>query len=123
MAFADAAPLYSPLLVERLRRVDVPDRYEPEAVEPGPWSTAAAVPIPGSWVAASSAVLGGTADVQLLTTRKSLYCSPVFDIQDSDRVRYQGVVYDVDATEPADYNPWSLWRPIREVPLTKVSDG
>lgn len=107
-----------PSLAQRLRRPMVPDRYDPEHVEPGPWSEAEEVSIPGAWIAAASSEVAG----ELVTTKKSLYCPPGFDIRQGDRVRAAGVTYSVDEVPSADHNPWTGWQPVLEVPLTVVAD-
>ena len=54
---------------------------------------------------------------------KSLYCRPDTDIQLGDRVREgtSGPQYPVDGIPAADTNPFTNWRPVREVPLARAA--
>lgn len=85
----------------------------------GDWSTLTETEIAGAFIAQSStSILGDATRTQALEA-KSLYCDPDTDIRKGDRVRQGTDVYTVDGIPAADTNPWTGWRPVREVPLVR----
>jgi hypothetical protein len=104
--------------VYRQRPKQVWDPYA-NAYVLGDWDDPDELPIPGAFIAQSStAALGNATRTQALES-KSLFCAPDADIQKDDRIRDGADVYPVDGIPAADENPFTGWRPAREIPLTR----
>ncbi|MDQ1174172.1 hypothetical protein QE430_002479 [Microbacterium testaceum] len=103
--------------VERDRRAQRPDPYNPDRTVPGPWSEATTITIDGAWVASSSSTRAETATRAQILTEKSLFCQPDDDVLPGDRIRADGVEYFVHVKPAADRNPFTGWQPHLEVPL------
>ncbi|MCW2165069.1 hypothetical protein B0I12_002224 [Microbacterium hydrothermale] len=103
--------------VERDRRPQVPDPYNPARTVPGSWEDADTIEIPDSWVASGASTSTETATRSQIVTEKSLFCSPDADVLPGDRIRADGVNYYVKVKPAADRNPFTGWQPVLEVPL------
>lgn len=106
--------------VNRLRRVRVVDPYNPDRFTLGGWDSASSLLIDGAFIASSSSNSPADATRSQIITAKSLFCDAVADVLANDRIVCEGVIYAVDAVPSADVNPFTGWRPAREVPLTEV---
>ncbi|GAB2567489.1 hypothetical protein [Leucobacter ruminantium] len=107
--------------VVRLRRAEVLDPYS-GTVTLGDWDDPDELDLEGAYVASSSTSARRDAARNELLEEKSLYLDdPHADVQAQDRIRAQGVTYQIDGMPTADVNPWTGWQPIREIPLTRVS--
>lgn len=104
--------------VYRDRRRPIPDPYNPASTVPGSWDGPLdTIAIPGAFVGSSSSVRVTDATRSQILTAKSLYCDPDADVRAGDRIRADGVTYQVDAKPAADTNPFTGWRPPQEIPL------
>lgn len=108
--------------VVRLRRTPIRDPYNPNRLTPGSWSAAVdELVIPGAYVASSSSQLvPDAARTQTITTR-SVYCPAGSDVQVGDRIRYEGRTYETTGNFLEDRNPFTGWRPLREIGVKEVS--
>lgn len=105
--------------VQRLRAALVTDTYSGDQVAAG-WASPAVLAIPGAFVAQSSTARFTAANRTQMLEDKSLFCAPGTDVLPGDRIRVDGLVYEVDGVPAADVNPFTGWQPVREVPLTRV---
>lgn len=106
--------------VVRLRRQDILDPYSGKVTQ-GDWSNPSEQTLEGAFVASSSTSARSDAARNALLEEKSLYLDdPEADVQAQDRIRAQGVVYQIDGMPSADVNPWTGWQPVREIPLKRV---
>lgn len=106
--------------VTRERRPRIQDPYHPSdssKTVPGEWADAEGIPVPGAFVASSSSIASTSATRSQVLTSKSLYCKPDADIQVGDRIHTASGVWYVNELPTADVNPFTGWRPVREVPL------
>ena len=105
--------------VVRLRRREEYDEYS-DTVTLGSWDNPDELPLDGAFVASSSTSARRGASRRELLEEKSLYLDdPDADVQAQDRIRAQGVAYQIDGMPSADVNPWTGWQPVREIPLTR----
>lgn len=105
--------------VFRQRPKMVTDRYSGKQV-PGSWDDPDELELPGAWVAQSSTSRLTTASRTQLLESKSLFCDPDADVLASDRIRVGSTIYPIEGIPEADWNPFTGWRPYREVPLGRV---
>jgi hypothetical protein len=109
--------------VFRDRRRVTPNPYNPASNTPGSWEGELdTITIENAWVAASSSTGTASATRVQVITQKSLFCQPGEDVAPGDRIRADGVAYDVPAKGSADVNPFTGWQPVAEFPLEEV-DG
>lgn len=107
--------------VVRLRRKEIEDPYS-GTITLGDWNDPDELPLEGGYVASSSTSNRRDAARSELLEEKSLYLSdPHADVQSQDRIRAQGLTYQIDGMPSADINPWTGWQPVREIPLKRVS--
>ena len=106
--------------VTRLRRQRVADPYNPASTVLGPWSSATSLALADAYVASASSTDTGDATRTQVVTSKSLYCQPDSDVQTGDRIVSGDAVYEVPALPEADTNPFTGWKPWREVPVEEV---
>ena len=106
--------------VTRLRRKLTPNPYNPAREIPGAWADADSVTISNAFVASSSSSRARDATRTQILTTKSLYCAPTADVREGDRVRADGIDYEVTSKPSADTSPFSGWQPITEIPLEDV---
>lgn len=125
--------------VYRLRAQSVEEPYSGEP-KPGDWREPLVREIPQAFVAQSSTAMVADATREQALEEKSLYCEPDTDLAKGDRVFVgtfvpplpegagtvpvgtvmQGALYSIDGLPPeGDVNPFTGWRPTREVPLTR----
>lgn len=105
--------------VVRLRRKEIEDPYS-GAVTLGDWSDPDEATLAGAFVASSSTSENASVARSALLEEKSLYLEdPDADVQMQDRIRAQGVTYTIDGIPSADANPWTGWRPVREILLKR----
>jgi len=108
-------------LAVRLRRREILDSYS-GTVTLSDWDDPDELELEGAYVASSSTSNRRDAARNELLEEKSLYLDdPQADVQAQDRIRAQGVTYQIDGMPSADINPWTGWQPVREIPLTRVS--
>ncbi|QAB18788.1 hypothetical protein Leucomu_13495 [Leucobacter muris] len=110
--------------VYRLRPKMVWDRYSKTYI-PGDWSDPDELELPGAFIAQSStAIVTGAARTQVLESKSLYLTDPDADVQVGDRIR-QGPTgpapFLVDGAPAADTNPFTGWRPVREIPLEAVT--
>lgn len=88
----------------------------------GDWDDPSEHELPGAFIAQSSTSALGDATRTGALEAKSLYCAPDADVQYGDRIREgtTGPQYPVDGIPAADTNPFTGWRPVREVPLQRA---
>jgi hypothetical protein len=107
--------------VLRDRRKSKPDPYDPSHEIPGSWSDPVdTAEIKRSFVASSSSTAVPDASRTQFQVYKSLYCPPDSDVKPGDRIRADGVTYEVNGVPQADTNPFTGWRPTAEIPLKVV---
>jgi len=108
--------------VYRLRARQIWDPMSQTYVE-GDWDDPDVLPLENAFIAQSStSTIGETSRTGALES-KSLYCDPDADVQMGDRIRQgkTGPVFPVDGIPASDTNPFSGWRPAREVPLQRAA--
>lgn len=104
--------------VHRDRRKQVPDPYNPAKTVPGPWSDADTIELDGAFVASSSSTAVTDATRSQVLASKSLYVTdPDVDVKVGDRIRAGSGTYYVNELPDADQNPFTGWRPVKEIPL------
>ena len=116
------APFPEGEAVHRLRAGRTWDPYAEKWVE-GDWNNPDVLELPGAFIAQSSTSEAGDATRTTVLEAKSLYCKPDDDVQEGDRIRQggpDGPVYPLDGIPAADTNPWTGWRPVREIPLARA---
>lgn len=115
--------------VFRDRRALAVDDYSDTETRSGDWDPALTITLEGAWVASSSSTAPSDATRSQILTAKSLYLTdPTADVQPLDRIRDGGTAedldsgthYSVDVVPEADTNPFTGWRPVKEVPLENV---
>lgn len=108
--------------VHRLRPKPVWDPVS-ETYVLGDWDDPDVLTLDGAFIAQSSTSTIGDATRTGALEDKSLYCAPDADVQFGDRVREgaTGPTFPVDGIPAADTNPFTGWRPIREVPLQRAA--
>ncbi|WP_022886363.1 hypothetical protein [Glaciibacter superstes] len=109
--------------VKRERRLPIPDPYNPDRQIPGSWDDPLdELPLEGAWIASSSSVAPASATRTQIVTAKSLYCTNVtVDVLAGDRVRSGDEVLYIHVKPEADFNPFTGWRPVVEIPLEEVA--
>lgn len=120
---AGGAPFPEGDTVYRLRAAPVWDPYAEKWVE-GDWTTPDTLELPGAYVAQSSTSAVGNATRSQALEAKSLYCDPDADVIEGDRIRLGGPggpIFPLDGIPAADKNPWTGWRPVREIPLARAT--
>ncbi len=105
--------------VVRLRRKEILDPYS-QQVTLGDWSDPDRLTIYGAFVAQSSTARTDSATRTEMLESKSLFCAPDADVQAFDRIEAGEAVYKIDGIPEADANPWTGWRPAREIPLERT---
>lgn len=105
--------------VTRLRATKTRDPYSGKQVA-SDWSAPDEVTLDDAWVASSSSTDTPSELRSTVTTSKSLYCAPDADVLVGDRIDTGENVYQVNTRPEADVNPFTGWRPVREVPLELV---
>lgn len=105
-------------LVERDRRPEEADPYNPDRVTPGSWDDATTIELEAAFVASSSSTAVQDATRSQILGSKSLYLTDVdADVQVGDRIRAGGRAYYVNEIPEADVNPFTGWQPVQEIPL------
>lgn len=107
--------------LHRLRPRQIWDPMSETFVE-GDWDDPDELELPGAFIAQSSTSTIGDATRTGALEAKSLYCDPDADVQHGDRIREgkTGPIFPVDGIPAADTNPFTGWKPIREVPLKRA---
>lgn len=109
--------------VLRWRRPVLPDPYNPDRTVRADWADAVPTVIGGAWIASSSSSATRNENRLQVMTAKSLYLDdPFADIQRHDGISVTGASgpdYVVEVMPSADYNPFTGWQPVREVPLVE----
>ena len=109
--------------VIRLRAGSADDPYSgrTSAID---WDSPEELVIEGAFVAQTSTSMMGDATREQALEAKSLFCEGDVDVQKGDRIREGGPggpIYSIDGIPPAaDRNPFTGWRPPREIPLTRA---
>lgn len=109
--------------VLRWRRPLLPDPYNPDREIRADWVEAVPAEMSGAWVASSSSSATRNGDRMQVMTAKSLFLDdPFADVQTGDGISVPGAAgpaYVVEASPTADYNPFTGWHPVREIPLVE----
>lgn len=102
-----------PVAVERLRR----------PAGSSSWKDATVETVASSWVEANTSTVDESAvqAEQRVTSTYTLYTPPSADVRQDDRIRFDGVLYEVDVVPSANVNPFSGWQPVRVVPLRLIT--
>lgn len=106
-------------VVQRDRRVLVPDPYNPEEMIPGSWDNVTTITLARAFVASSTSTGPSDATRSQVLESKSLFCAPDADVQVGDRIRAGESTFYVNALPESDINPFTGWQPVREVPLDR----
>lgn len=114
--------------VHRDRRSRIPDPFKPDRTTEGDFDPELTITLPGSFVASSSSTALPDATRSQLLEAKSLFLTIVTaDVAPRDRIRVGGTAEDLDSGVPyavetvpeADFNPFTGWQPVKEVPLER----
>ena len=101
----------------RLRAVQVPDRYDPDATVDD-WTNPSELPLHGSWDSTGSVVGADAVREQTTTSKRLVIFDPDADVLNGDRVRdAAGAVYTVTGRPARDQNPFTGWRPTLVIDL------
>lgn len=114
--------------VFRDRRPTTADPYNPARNEPGAWSGASSIEIPGAYIGPASSVAVADPTRAQVQEQLALFCAPTADVQRGDRIREggtlgdltSGIAYLVLELPDAPRNPFTGWQPVLEAPLERV---
>lgn len=108
--------------VYRDRRPQVPDQYNPDRTVPGDWANAESVELTGAFLDFQSSSLNADGARGRTDTRYTLYLSnPDADVRQGDRIRSGDLTLYVNDMPHSPRNPFTGWRPVREIPLDHTS--
>lgn len=110
------------ITVYRLRAKPITDPYSGKTIG-ADWNDPLVLPIPNAFIAQTSTSMLRNASREQALESKSLFCDGSIDVVKGDRIRDGAPgapIYSIDGIPPAaDANPWTGWRPPREIPLTR----